>query len=220
MDESQLKNARVLIVDDEEVNITLLTGLLQCGGYEHLQCTTEGSRVMELSAAFQPDIILLDLLMPKMDGFAVMTQLRASMPEDSYLPILVLTGDVSPQTRKRALTAGANDFVTKPLEVTETLLRIKNLLETRFLHLQLKHQNLVLEDKVRERTAHLQTANEAFQALVMEQRQTQAKLAEQAALLDKAQETLRYWEGEYQRFQRKNTSWPRVVTPISAQDHQ
>jgi CheY-like chemotaxis protein len=75
--------------------------------------------------------------MPKLDGFGVMEQLAAQLPGDAFLPILILTADIRPEVKRRALSAGAKDFVTKPFDRTEVLLRIQNLLETRFLHLRL-----------------------------------------------------------------------------------
>ena len=96
--------------------------------------------------------------MPHLDGFKVMDQLRPLIPDAVYLPILVLTGDHDPVIRQRALAAGAKDFLSKPFELTEVLLRIHNLLETRFLHLALKNHNETLEQKVRERTRELADA--------------------------------------------------------------
>jgi putative two-component system response regulator len=114
--------------------------------------------------AYRPDLILLDLQMPYLDGFAVMKQLRAVVPPGSFLPILVLTADISAQAKRQALAEGASDFLTKPFDATEVILRIQNLLHTRRLHLQLQNENQMLEQKVRERTADL----EATQAEILE----------------------------------------------------
>jgi putative two-component system response regulator len=97
-------------------------------------------------------------MMPHMDGFAVMSQLAARVPAGEYLPVLVLTADISPEARARALSAGAKDFLTKPLDHLEVLLRIRNLLETRQLHLQLATQNRVLDERVQARTRDLEEA--------------------------------------------------------------
>jgi putative two-component system response regulator len=95
-------------------------------------------------------------MMPELDGFGVMEQLRHVIPANTYLPILILTADISAETKRRALGAGARDFLTKPFDATEALLRMQNLLETRSLHLQLKDQNHMLEERVAQRTAQLE----------------------------------------------------------------
>jgi putative two-component system response regulator len=114
--------------------------------------------VVSLFAQVQPDLILLDLTMPYMDGFQVMEQLKPLVPDSDYLPILVLTADITAEAKRRALSMGAKDFITKPFNHMEVLLRIKNLLDTRFLHIQLQDQNLILEEKVRSRTLELEQA--------------------------------------------------------------
>ncbi len=135
------KNARILIVDDQEANVRLLEGILKrAAGYHALRSTTDPREVMSLYVEFQPDLILLDLHMPHVDGFGVMDQLKEIVPEDAFLPILVLTADVTPEAKQRALASGAKDFLAKPFDPTEVLLRIKNLLETRTLHLELRAQ--------------------------------------------------------------------------------
>jgi putative two-component system response regulator len=138
------------------------------GGYQNVESTTDPRQVPELLHSFQPDIILLDLLMPHLDGFAVMELLRSTLPSDSYLPILVLTADATSETRRRALAGGAKDFLTKPLDVDEVLLRIANMLDTRFLHLQLKGEKGALEDRVQERTKELEDSYiETFERLAL-----------------------------------------------------
>jgi two-component sensor histidine kinase len=153
--DTSLKNARILIVDDQESNIALLEGVLGRNGYADRRSTTDPRLVVGLLDDYHPDLVLLDLLMPHLDGFAVMERVRARVPAEDYLPILVLTADITPEAKLRALAAGANDFLTKPFDVGEVTLRIRNLLETRQLHLQLKDQNQVLEEKVQVRTAEL-----------------------------------------------------------------
>jgi signal transduction histidine kinase len=133
-------DARLLIVDDEEANVDLLEALLARVGYHHVTGTTDPRTVRDLAARHPPDLIVLDLHMPHLDGVAVMEQLAAQLPPDTYLPILVLTADVTRPTRERALAVGAADFLTKPFDTTELLLRIRNLLGARRLHLQLRAQ--------------------------------------------------------------------------------
>jgi signal transduction histidine kinase len=156
--ESNMTKTRILIVDDEEVNVRLLEQVLRRSDYSHVLGTSDSREAAKLFAEFSPDLVLLDLHMPHMDGFEVLEKLRELTPPDSFVPMLVLTADISIESKRRALAAGANDFLPKPFNHTEVLLRIKNLSEMRSLHLQLKGQNEILEKKVRERTAELQQA--------------------------------------------------------------
>jgi signal transduction histidine kinase len=160
----QLSSARVLIVDDEEANVDLLEQLLAHAGYHNVHSTTNSREVSELVATQQPDIVLLDLLMPYPDGFAVMQKLQP-LRESEYLPILVLTADATPATRLRALAGGATDFLTKPIERVELLLRLNNLLATRLLHLRLHRQYRALEqvaDTTREHLAQREATSSAM----------------------------------------------------------
>ena len=151
--------ARILVVDDEAPNVRALSRILHAAGYTNVECTTDPSRVLALFAEQEPDLVLLDLHMPVLDGVAVLERLAEVAPPHSYLPVLVLTGDPSQQARRRALSKGAKDFVTKPFEVDEVLLRIRNLLETRFLHREIAMENMALEQRVRDRTAELEGAH-------------------------------------------------------------
>ncbi len=170
-----LNKARVLIVDDEPSNIRLLERILEMFGSAVVKSTTDPRQALPLYLEFQPDLVLLDLHMPHLDGYAVIKQLKAAIPPDDYLPILVLTADVTIDTKRRALTAGAKDLVTKPLDNFEVVLRINNLLENRFLHLELQKQNQGLEAQVRERTALLEE-------LLAELRDTQDHVVKQERL--------------------------------------
>jgi putative two-component system response regulator len=151
------KNARILIVDDEPANVDALRWLLEAAGFRRLETTTDSRDAASLYVRFRPDLILLDLHMPYMDGLAVLDQLN-EIVEASYLPILMLTGDISPEARRDALSRGAKDFINKPFDRDEVLLRIRTLLETRFLYLQIQSHNQMLEVKVRERTRALESA--------------------------------------------------------------
>ncbi len=148
------RNARILIVDDEDANIEILQRILTRAGFSRLESTSDSRQVSSLYIQHRPDLILLDLHMPHFDGFEVMDQLN-EIAEASYLPILILSGDLTPEARRQALSRGAKDFVNKPFQQEELLLRIKTLLETRFLYLQIQGQNQLLEAKVRERTREL-----------------------------------------------------------------
>ncbi|MBV9868847.1 MAG: response regulator [Abitibacteriaceae bacterium] len=146
----KLRQSRILIVDDAADNVAMLEMLLHTAQYEQLRGTSDPFRALPLFHEFQPDLILLDLMMPGLNGFEVMAQLAPHIPADTYLPILVLTGDDSSEAKQRALAGGAHDFLAKPFDATEVLLRIQNLLQTRRLHLDLQQQNHALEEQVQE----------------------------------------------------------------------
>jgi len=150
------EDARIMVVDDEPANIDVLRRLLERHGFTRVESTTDPRDAETLYARLRPDLILLDLHMPHMDGLAVMDRLM-QLAEASYLPILMLTGDMAPEARREALSRGAKDFVNKPFHGDEVLLRIRTLLETRFLYLQIQTQNTLLEAKVRERTRELES---------------------------------------------------------------
>ncbi len=159
MIDSNLKNAKILIVDDKESNIGILEGLLEVSGYTHFQSATDPRLVVGLFKSFNPDLILLDLMMPNLSGFEVMEELQAITPPNTYIPILVLTANITNEAKIRALSGGAKDFLSKPFDLYEVQLRISNLLETRYLHQQLENQNQILEEKVKERTFDLEQSN-------------------------------------------------------------
>ena len=166
--DTTLKAARILIVDDQPSNVLLLEGMLQEEDYTACRSITDSRQVLPVFLEYQPDLILLDLQMPYLTGFEVMKQLRAYIPPGDFLPILMLTADITAESKRQALAEGAMDFLTKPFDATEVLLRIRNLLQTRMLHLQLQNQNQLLEQKVRERTAELEeTQNEILERLAL-----------------------------------------------------
>ena len=160
--QSPIKDARILIVDDQEMNTALLEGLLEDEGYRRVKSTNDSRQTLELVQSFSPDLLLLDLRMPHLDGFAVMDQLAPLLAAPNFLPVIVLTADVTPEARIQSLSGGAQDFLTKPFEPLEVLLRVRNLLETRFLHLRLKRQNDRLEQRVLERTQALEHAMDSL----------------------------------------------------------
>ncbi len=154
----QLKDACLLLVDDEQTNLTLLRLILGRAGYTRVHTLSDARDVLPLARALNPDLVVLDLRMPTMSGFTVLEGLVEQTAPDEFLPILVVTGDASQTARQRALKLGAKDFLTKPFEATEVLLRIHNLLVTRMLHESLRTQNELLEAKVKERTTQLERA--------------------------------------------------------------
>ena len=123
----------VMLVDDEEANLELLEILLNRRGYERVVRTTDARQAVALFQATKPDLVLLDLHMPHKSGFEVLDEIQALVPADEYLPVLILTADVTFAAKQRALTDGAHDFLTKPFNNAEVGLRVRNLLRTRIL---------------------------------------------------------------------------------------
>jgi putative two-component system response regulator len=163
------QNARLLIIDDQESSVLFLENLLQQGGYTGWRSVRDPRQAVAVCAEFQPDLILLDLIMPNLDGFEVLEQLRPFLAEQVYRPVLVLTADITPESKRRALAAGAKDFLAKPLDAIEVLLRVKNLLETRFLYLQLQQR---ADERIREQAALIDQANDAILVCDLEDRLT------------------------------------------------
>lgn len=154
----RLPGARILLVDDEESNLQLLRRILEPAGFTSLRATTDPVEALELCTDWDPDLVLLDIMMPRLDGFQLLEALKERVPETVYLPVLVLTSDHTQDAKRRALSGGARDFLTKPLSPAEVRLRVRNLLETRFLHLELQEHNQLLEVRVKERTLQLERA--------------------------------------------------------------
>jgi len=152
--DSLLQRMKILIVDDEPANVALLQEILVENGYARMEAVRDSKLALEACKKFQPDLILLDLMMPPPDGFAILESLR-SENDENFLPVVVLTADTSEETKRRALEAGATDFLCKPFDHTEVILRIRNLLASRRAHLLLDNQRAALEEAIRERTAEL-----------------------------------------------------------------
>lgn len=156
--EQWTKHAGILIVDDQESNLLLLGAILDQAGMTNHRAVRDPRDVLSTFRRFRPDLVLLDLMMPHLDGYEVLRQIQSHVAAGEYLPVLVLTADMTDGTRKRALSMGAKDFLTKPFDPIEVTLRIKNLLETRLLHRTLRDQNQILEKRVRVRTEELDEA--------------------------------------------------------------
>jgi putative two-component system response regulator len=147
--------ARILIVDDEAPNVRLLDRLLTNAGCQHLTAITDPREAIGMFALVRPDLVILDLHMPHLDGFEVMQALRPLLSSERYLPVLIVTADDTPTVKQRALAMGARDFLAKPFDSVEALLRIRNLLVTRQLYAQLEREQQQLEQAVFERTKAL-----------------------------------------------------------------
>jgi putative two-component system response regulator len=153
-DEDLLKS-KIMIVDDQAANVLFLEKFLRQEGYTLIRSATDSRLALEIYLDFKPDIVLLDLNMPHMDGFEVMKQITED-EDGSYAPILVLTAQNDDQTCMRALKSGAMDFLSKPMNYIEMSTRIKNMLRVRLLYGQVRNQNEILDRKVKERTQELE----------------------------------------------------------------
>jgi putative two-component system response regulator len=149
---------RILLVDDEPANTEFLRHVLRPEGYGDLAIFNDSTAALERLGELEPDLVVLDLMMPECDGYEFLKRMRAMDTTGEYRPVLVVTGDTSAHAQRRALSLGANDFLTKPLSPADIRLRIRNLLETRFLHRRLSQYNTLLEERVVERTQELEAA--------------------------------------------------------------
>lgn len=160
--QNDILDAHILIVDDQETNVQLLEQVLREGGYKNISATMKPVEVCALHRKHNYDLILLDLQMPDMDGFQVMSELQCN-DIDAYLPVIVLTAQ--PNHKLRALEAGAKDFISKPFDLLEVKTRIHNMLEVRLLYKKLESYNHLLEQKVEQRTAELRASEARFRSL-------------------------------------------------------
>jgi len=168
MQKEIIKNSRILIIDDQAENVLLLERALRGAGYLLLETLTDSRKALSTFDDFHPDLVATDLRMPNVDGFSLLKQFRSRVPAGTFIPVLVLTADNSRKAKQEALALGAKDFLTKPIDVTEAVLRIYNLLETRWLHIELRRHSETLERKVRSRTEELEKAQlEILQRLAL-----------------------------------------------------
>jgi len=136
--QADLAACRLMIVDDEESNVLLLRSLLEREGYGDIVGLTDPGQAVETFVATPPDLVLLDLMMPGIDGYQLLEAFGRQTRPGDFRPVLVLTADTTPAARRRALALGAKDFVAKPFDVIEVALRIANLLEIRVLYRRLQ----------------------------------------------------------------------------------
>jgi putative two-component system response regulator len=164
-----LADSRILIVDDEPGNVQLLQRILVREGYRRVTGLSNPREAMAVIDEDRLDVVLLDLHMPVVDGYQILESIMTSLdPGRRTLPVIVLTADATPEARRRALTSGAADFITKPFDVVEVALRIRNTLERHQLHSEVRRQNELLEDRVRARTIELERAQlETFERLAL-----------------------------------------------------
>ncbi|HEX6038577.1 HD-GYP domain-containing protein [Longimicrobium sp.] len=153
-----LESPRILAADDDAGALRVLERILARAGFTDVRTTLNGLEVPDLFREFAPDLVVLDLHMGLVEGTDVIRSLRPLIPAGTYLPILVVSGDLTREARVSALAEGAVDFISKPYAVDEVLLRVQNHLHTRSLHLSVARQNRELEGKVQARTRELEEA--------------------------------------------------------------
>jgi putative two-component system response regulator len=158
MNEDRALGSRILVVDDNTENAALVERMLQWAGYSGIHCISDSRKAVGALRSIQAHLVVLDLLMPHVDGYQLLSELRSAVPNGDSLPILVFTGDASPEAKSKALQLGATDFLTKPCDPVELRLRVRNALNVRHLHLSLQDEIRLLEDRVCERTAELDAA--------------------------------------------------------------
>jgi len=175
LDEDDILKAKILMVDDESSNIIVLETALKQAKYTSITSTTDSREAALLYQKLRPDLVLLDLRMPHMDGFEVIEQIKR-IETDSYAPILVLTAESDPAVRLKALQVGARDFLSKPLDLSEVLCRIRNILEVRLLNKNLEAQKDFVEQRVHKRTIDLKQANQQLKKEITERKRSEQEL--------------------------------------------
>lgn len=166
MSERGLTESKIMVVDDDQANILLVERLLEWAGYSHAFSFSSAGEALKEFDRIDPDLLMLDLRMPGVDGFEFLRRLHQESPGSQFVPVLVFTCDSSAESRTRALELGASDFLTKPGDSAEILLRVRNFLKTRRLHRELENQNLNLEKRISLRTAELEeTQREVIERL-------------------------------------------------------
>ena len=161
--EQHIRSARILIVDDEPANVRLLERVLESAGYTNFVSTSDSRDVSTLIGEQKPALLLLDLAMPHLDGFSVMAAVKERLGPDELLPIVVLTADASPEAHHRALSAGALDFLVKPLDQLEVLLRVHNLLTLTYLLERERERGAVAQCEADTRTQQLEQSNQLLE---------------------------------------------------------
>ena len=166
-------NARILIIDDQESCAHFLEKLLERAGYAICITMTDPAVAVARMVELAPDLVLLDLMMEPMSGLDVLRAIRETIPARLRPPVLVMTGDTTPEAKHDALAAGATDFLSKPFDSVETLLRIKHILDARSLFQQCQTYSESLEGLVSKRTATLQEQTSDLEKTLAELRETQ-----------------------------------------------
>ena len=158
MNDELLHPSRILVVDDQEDNTLLLQAILARAGYTAVETMTDPTAVVARCTEAAPDLLLLDWHMPGRSGPEILEDIAVLTEEPNWMPVLVLTADIAPDTKRRALALGARDFLTKPIDIPEVLMRVRNLLQTRYLRVELQRNNDLLHERVLQRTLELEDA--------------------------------------------------------------
>src|SRR5580698_2322569 len=153
--EDKIRQARILIADDRIATIRLIENMLNRIGYRELKCVTDPRKIFGLIDEWKPALLILDILMPEVNGFEVLDRLRNRTPREQWIPILVVSAAPDPEARRRVLAAGSTEFLAKPFEFNELVLRIRNSLMLYVLQEEMRNQNQVLEYNVWARTRAL-----------------------------------------------------------------
>jgi len=158
MDPKSIHDARIAVVDDETANVQLLQRILKLEGYTDVSGYTDPREFLDTCRILPPDLVLLDLMMPEVNGFEVLKRFQESVDDFDYRPVMIITSDDDRDTKQKALSSGARDFLAKPVSPVEVRLRVGNLLQTRSLQLELQRHAERLEERVRSRTVQLEEA--------------------------------------------------------------
>ena len=174
--EDKIKQSRILIADDRIATVRLIENLLNRIGYRELKCLTDPRKIFGLIEEWKPALLILDILMPEVDGFQVIDRLRNRTPRDQWIPILVVSAAPDPEARRRVLAAGSTEFLSKPFEFNELLLRIRNSLMLYVLQEEMRNQNQVLEYSVWSRTRALSQRTSELETALSELKKTQDQI--------------------------------------------
>jgi PAS domain S-box-containing protein/putative nucleotidyltransferase with HDIG domain len=189
-------DARVLVVDDDSAIVRLLTRGLASAGYSQVTGMSESTEVLGYVEENAPDLIVLDLTMPGMDGFELLAELNSRLPVDTFLPVLVLSGLHDQESKERAFRAGAKDYLTKPVELKEFLLHIDSLLETRFMSVRLHEAQSAMEKLIGHQAEELYRSDLARRHVAKELSETELKFRTVADFTHDWE----YWMDDEQKF--------------------
>jgi CheY-like chemotaxis protein len=166
-------------VDDAVASVMLLESILQRLGFKQVRTLTDARQAFATCADWKPDLVLLDLAMPHISGLQVLQRLREQETAPGLVPVMVLTANADPETKRKALLAGATEFMSKPFDTSEIILRIRNVLVMTLLQSELRNQNQLLEQKVAERTKVLSERTAELERTLAELKATQKQLEQQ-----------------------------------------
>lgn len=163
---SHIQESLIVVVDDDPASLDLSERILHAAGYTNVKACPSPGEALQVIEHEEIDLLVADLQMPEIDGLNLLTRLKASVPEDGFVPVLIVTSDDLLQTRRNALALGADDFLTKPIDVVEMTLRVRHLLRMRKMHVQLSNTRDGLEFEVIARTEELRSAMARLEDLV------------------------------------------------------